>query len=162
MLWNWLTEVLRSKSKARGRDGHASPKRRPRLLELELLETRVMPIVQGIPGAPILPVAPGGPFDGVVAIFRPIPGGGGSEPASGSLLYDHSDILTAAHVVAGGTLAQKVTFNLIRQNDPGVGMGVAVPVNITLTVPANGGSNQFQKTALGYVPQGSLPGSDLT
>ncbi|HBI44952.1 MAG TPA: hypothetical protein DDY78_19170, partial [Planctomycetales bacterium] len=131
MLWNWLTQILRAKTFGRSRAGSVGSKRRLPPLELEVLEARVLLVVGGVS------VAPGGPFDGVVKIAD------ANFSGSGSLLYDNNHILTAAHVLAAN-VNQQVTFNLVRQNDPGVGMGVVLPVNITLNVPANGGTNQFQ------------------
>ena len=163
MLWNWLTQILRLKSKPSRGDCRVHPKPRRQLLELEVLESRVMPIVGA---GPLLPptVAPGGPFDGVVKITHPNPGGG-TETGSGSLLFDNNHILTAAHVVSGlpdepTTFNDQVTFNLARQNNAGVGNQVA-PVNITLNVPANGGPNQFQTIHPAYVPLKGNPPPDL-
>jgi len=93
MRWNWLAQIF-AKSNGRGRKGRGCPKRLCRLLELESLEDRVLPIVSGIA------VDPGGPFDGVVHIVHQV-AGDGLYPGTGALLSDHSHILTAAHVVSG-------------------------------------------------------------
>jgi hypothetical protein len=96
------------------------------VLDLELLETRVTPIVAKnvIPA----PVVPGGPYDGVVLLNRLV-GGVAASTASGSLIAqgDGHYILTAAHNDRTGAAAQ-VTFNLQRDG---------TPVNIVVPVPAN-------------------------
>lgn len=108
-------------------------------LKVEMLETRVMPVVGSLITAQI--VLPGSNLDGVVQINSTLIG-------SGSELANQTEILTAAHVVS--TVPQSiVTFNLQRAGNP---------VNIPITIPANpaGGAataNFLLPTApLAYIP----------
>jgi hypothetical protein len=120
LLTKWLKGQCKTTTQAPRR------RRRTTVLDLELLETRVAPIV----GRNLIPapVMPGGPYDGVVLVQSGGDGTGAlinSGSAPGEL--DGHYILTVAHNNRTGA-AGSVTFNLQRNG---------TPVNIDIPVPAN-------------------------
>ena len=152
----WLKSNSGKKTKARGNH------RRTAALRLEQLEVRIAPIV----GKNVIPapVVAGGPYDGVVMLQRPTPGGG-MGTGSGALIAPGNGhyILTAAHVNPGG-VAGTVTFNVQRADSRLVfralpGLRRAPPSWTTVRRGLSSTSLHGPPTALDRPPLERAPGS---
>ena len=110
---------------------------------VEMLETRVMPVIGGSVLAPV--VSPGTNLDGVVEV------GAGS----GSELNNQREILTAAHVINPGQ-QNIVTFNFQRAG-AAVNIPIIIPVNPGGVAPAN---FVFPQGAVAFVPNANGVGQN--
>ena len=131
-----MFNFIRALFKTTGRRGK-KPRRRARFarLNVELLETRVTPVIGNTGLAPA--VAPGTNMDGVVSLIT-----GNSIAGSGSELSDQRMILTAAHLISTDL------FQLTVAIAPG-GAGAGYSVGQTFTMP--------QGVGLGEVDTGARP-----
>jgi len=119
-------------------------RRRPPIqLQVEALETRVVPVVGADIPAAIVP--PGTNLDGVVMLQNT------AGAASGEELADQTEVLTARHVVPVPGPATMVTWNLQRNG---------IPVNIAIPIPVNAGgamaNNYVYPSAASFPTNGDI------
>ena len=126
----FLTSLLPRKK--RGKQPHCRRQAKSAQLRVEMLETRVVPIIGALALAPS--VLPGTNLDGVVQLL-PMRG-------SGSELANQTEILTAAHVVLGNP-DMSVNFNLQRAGNA---------VNIQINIPGIPANFVFPEAPLAYNP----------